>query len=91
MKYNKIKIEYIESKPKIIEDGILYISKKFSTTFHNCPCGCGEVVVIPITISFADGWELFIENDHVSLHPSLLQRFACKSHYYIRKGKIVWC
>lgn len=56
-----------------------------------CPCGCGDV----ISISIAEGrnsWKL--KRDfwgRPSLHPSVWRKAACKSHFWVRKGKIHWC
>ena len=81
---------FVEFIPDVLKEGILYISEKYHTTTHLCPCGCGEKVPIPIDPNFWDNaWILTVNGDKPTLMPSLLQRFACKSHYFITAGKIV--
>jgi hypothetical protein len=39
---------YVDFIPKELDDGILYISKRFQTASHRCCCGCGTKIVTPI-------------------------------------------
>ncbi|MGM0506172.1 MAG: DUF6527 family protein [Bacteroidota bacterium] len=71
-----------------MEDGVIYISLNYDTAIHNCICGCGEQVVTPLSPT---DWRLTYDGESVSLHPSIGNwEFDCKSHYWIRKGKIIW-
>jgi Family of unknown function (DUF6527) len=79
---------FVKSVPRDLEDGILYVSIDFATVMHKCACGCGNQVVTPL--SPAD-WTLSFDGQSISLHPSIGNwSFACRSHYWIRKGRIVW-
>lgn len=72
--------EYI---PENLEFGKLYYSKEFGGLSHLCVCGCGQKTYIPIR----DGeWSVFPNNGKVTITPSLLHRFDCKSHYIITNG-----
>ena len=71
-----------------IPDGVILISEKYETSAHNCPCGCDEKIVIPLG---ENGWEATYKDGRITLNPSLANRTPCKSHYYIRDGKVVWC
>jgi hypothetical protein len=55
-----------------------------------CPCGCGDV----ISISIAQGknsWRLSRDFwGRPSLFPSVWRKAACKSHFWVKKGKIHW-
>lgn len=76
--------------PKEIQEGIIYISEEFSISKHKCPCGCGEVINIPIHEH--RGWTINIVDDKVSFNPSIGNWYLkCKSHYYIKNNKIIWC
>lgn len=88
MRIKTINYKLVEYMPEQLEDGILYISKPYQTAAHKCCCGCGEEVVTPLNIT---DWSVKIENSHVSLHPSIGNwSFACRSHYWIRHGKVHW-
>lgn len=82
-----LKHVYMNNIPdkKHLDEGVVYISRKYDLAIHLCPCGCGEEVVIPIS---KNGWSLTEENGLITLHPSILNRFECKSHYYIRDSKV---
>lgn len=80
--------EFVELAPSTLLPGVLYISERFKTAMHLCPCGCGEKVVTPLSPA---RWLLIRHGDTVSLHPSIGNwGYACHSHYFIRRNKIVW-
>lgn len=80
--------EFVEFIPKNLDEGILYISRRFSTASHLCCCGCGSKVVTPLNPA---KWQLTEHSNGVSLSPSIgLGTFACRSHYWIRNGVVDW-
>ena len=76
-------IKYCPLK-KEMEQGRIYISNEYGTSNHLCLCGCGEECSLPMG---EDGWKHTIENEKITILPSIFQTFACKSHYIITKGK----
>lgn len=80
--------QYVEFIPKDLEEGVLYISKRFRTASHLCCCGCATKVPTPLNVA---KWTLTDHGDTVSLSPSVgLGSLACRSHYWIRGGQIDW-
>jgi hypothetical protein len=80
--------EYVEFMPKTLEEGVLYISKKFRTASHRCCCGCGTKIVTPLRET---EYRLIERGQLVSLHPSIGNwNHPCQSHYWIRDNRIVW-
>ena len=74
--------------PEELEEGVLYISKEYSTAIHLCCCGCKRKVVTPLSPA---GWELTENADTVSLSPSIGNwSFPCQSHYWIINGTVKW-
>lgn len=59
-----------------------------------CPCGCGKEISIRVTSGDPDGhpcWRYeMCEDGTITLSPSILQKFDCKAHFFIRGGKVVW-
>ena len=49
MKIDKLRPEFVEYIPTVLEEGILYISMKYATAVHLCACGCRQKVVTPIS------------------------------------------
>jgi Family of unknown function (DUF6527) len=88
MRVDHIAVERLELAPKQLQQGRLYVSEKYSVAIHLCCCGCGEKVVTPLS---AAEWQVNIRRDRVSLHPSIGNwSMACRSHYWIRDGRVVW-
>jgi hypothetical protein len=81
-----IKHQFTEFIPDDIEKDVLYISTKYKTTRHLCPCGCGGIVDTPLK---PGRWKLIFDGDTISLHPSILFK-ACpnESHYWIKHNKV---
>jgi len=83
-----IQHRYVEFIPKDLDEGVLYISKRFKTTSHLCCCGCGTKVVTPLNPA---KWQLLEHGSTVSLSPSIgLGAFPCRSHYWIRGSNVEW-
>lgn len=88
MKQTQLSPELVEFIPEQLADGVIYISKRYKTAAHKCCCGCGEEVITPLNPT---DWSLRMEGQLVTLHPSIGNwSFTCRSHYWIRKSKIVW-
>ncbi|MGZ8873834.1 MAG: DUF6527 family protein [Halobacteriota archaeon] len=80
--------QFVEFIPEQLEEGVLYISKRYGTAAHKCCCGCGEEVITPLNPT---DWSLRMDGNFVTLHPSIGNwSFACRSHYWIRKSKVIW-
>lgn len=71
-----------------LEEGLLYVSKKYRVASHLCPCGCGSKVITPLGPT---EWS-FQEKKHLpSLYPSIGNwQLPCRSHYWIIDGEIEW-
>lgn len=80
---------FVEGIPKVLEDGVLYISETYGTASHKCACGCGMRVVTPLS---PIDWKVVRETDgSVSVFPSIGNSdYPCESHYWIRGNEIVW-
>ncbi len=80
--------EFIELAPPELQDGVLYVSMRYSTAIHRCCCGCGQKVVTPLSPT---DWELLFDGDSLSLTPSIGNwSFKCQSHYWIKKNRVQW-
>jgi hypothetical protein len=57
-----------------------------------CPCGCGEVVELNLLKQARPCWSEQMHSDGtVSLLPSIWRQQGCRSHFFIRHGRIDWC
>lgn len=88
VKRESIRPEYIEFIPKTLDDGVLYISKRFNTASHLCCCGCGTKIVTPLR---ATDYQLFERGGSVSLKPSIGNwNHPCQAHYWITDSRVIW-
>ncbi|MES2784289.1 MAG: DUF6527 family protein [Pseudomonadota bacterium] len=89
MKIAQFAPRYLDSFPRPLEEGVLYISRKFSMAGHHCACGCGQEVMTPLKPT---QWSLSESpSGDVTLYPSIGNwGFPCRSHYWIRRNKVVW-
>ncbi|WP_374255803.1 DUF6527 family protein [Agromyces sp. C10] len=87
MKLSQMTAQFVDSFPRQLEPGTLYVSARFSTASHSCACGCGREVVTPLSPS---QWMLVLDGE-VSLRPSIGNwALPCQSHYVIDRGRIRW-
>jgi hypothetical protein len=86
---NALRPEFVKLIPDRMDEGVLYISRRYRTASHLCCCGCGLEVVTPLNPA---KWALSEHpNRGVSLMPSIGNwGFPCKSHYYIINNRVSW-
>lgn len=88
MKLDGIRPRFVEFIPDQLDGGVLYISERFRTCSHRCCCGCGEEIVTPLSPA---EWSIRREGNAVSLWPSVGNwDYACRSHYIIRRNRVLW-
>lgn len=78
---------YLELIPEneLLQEGNIYISKKYGCAVHLCLCGCKNLTVTPLG---TDDWQLSEKDGKISLTPSIGNfQFPCKSHYIITNNK----
>lgn len=89
MKINKFKIQFVETVPSELKDGILYICISCNVIVHKCACGCGEKTVTPIDQKY--GWKMNYDGQTITLRPSIGNfSIPCQSHYYITENRVEW-
>jgi hypothetical protein len=81
-------VEFVESAPDQLEESTLYVSMRFATVVHLCACGCGTETVTPLDPT---GYKLIYDGDTITLCPSIGNwQYRCRSHYFIRRNRVVW-
>jgi len=56
-----------------------------------CPCGCKEKIVLPVNYETSPRWSIELKSDGLpTLHPSIWRSKGCKSHFFLKFGKIMW-
>ena len=55
-----------------------------------CPCGCNSLLHMNLMQDEEPYWTFEIDDDKVTIVPSIDRMIGCKSHFFVRSGKIVW-
>ncbi len=57
-----------------------------------CPCGCGEVLELMLIPEARPRWSLSVDGKRrPTLHPSIWRDTGCRSHFWLRNGRVRWC
>lgn len=79
---------FVDEIPEHLRPGVCYITLRYATAAHLCPCGCGHEVTTPLSPT---DWTLTFNGETVSLHPSISNRICPRhSHYWIKQNHIQW-
>jgi hypothetical protein len=88
LKLTTVRHVFVEYRPEKLEEGVVYVSIEFRTAVHHCCCGCGNLVVTPLS---PVKWKLGFDGVSISLSPSIGNwGFPCRSHYWIKDNQVVW-
>lgn len=88
MRHSCLQHRFVEYIPDTLEEGILYVSTEYMIVAHNCCCGCGSEVSLPLSPT---DWRLSFDGKTVSLEPSIGSwSLPCRSHYWITRNQIHW-
>ena len=56
-----------------------------------CPCGCAAELDLSLLPDDHPTWRFSSDRQgRATLHPSVWRKIGCKSHFFLRGGKIVW-
>lgn len=56
-----------------------------------CPCGCGQRIELPLLAEVKPRWNIRVDQlNRPTLSPSVWLRDGCRSHFFVKNGRIVW-
>jgi len=56
-----------------------------------CPCECGEIIKLSTLPEGRPRWTVAIHvNGTVTIHPSIRRTVGCRSHFFLRRGQVIW-
>lgn len=93
----KKKLHYVkvEELPDDFDADKIYLlgeAKYMWSVAMKCPCGCGETLQMNLLPETRPRWDVSTHwNRTVTLHPSVWRKVGCRSHFFLKKGRIVWC
>lgn len=86
-------IEDLEEQPNEyqVKDNIIYYigskDNKWCIIFK-CPCGCRSIIYLNSLKRARPYWQLKVQD--VSISPSINRVIGCKSHFFIKKHRVIW-
>jgi hypothetical protein len=58
----------------------------------HCPCGCGRTIELLVVQGVAPRWDLHVDDRGLpTLEPSVFLQTGCRSHFWLRQGRVQWC
>ena len=89
----RVRSRRVEELPDALEAGILYIvgeGPHLWLVAMICPCGCRDIIKLSLLPESQSYWSLIVHRDRkVTLWPSVARLVGCRSHFSIRKSRIV--
>lgn len=85
--------ELVEDPPDKLDAGTVYLvadgGPPWSAVFV-CPCGCKERISLSLIPRDRPSWRATTNKDGITLHPSIWRQKGCRSHFFIRGGRVLW-
>lgn len=89
------KYKIVNELPEILKDRVIYIQSNLEYHWQMvmlCPCGCKNLLHMNLMSDYQPYWKYEIDKkDAITVYPSVHRIIGCESHFFIRKGKIIWC
>lgn len=80
--------------PDMLEPKCVYLVGDDSIPWFTvllCPCGCGAFIHLSLLNNDQPRWRAKRHlTGTVTLKPSILRKGGCRSHFFVRRGRIVW-
>ena len=81
--------------PDDVRRGTLYIAGEHGHLWcavMQCPCECGALIWLSLTPDGRPRWKIIRHSSRtVSVMPSIRRTLGCRSHFFVRRGRVVWC
>jgi len=84
----------VDDVPDKLDNRIIYIIENEGYYWQAamvCPCGCNKILHMNLINDYHPSWKFEINKRKIiTLQPSINRMVGCKSHFFIRKGRIIW-
>lgn len=80
--------------PDVVKDRTLHLvgeRNSYWLAIMKCPCGCGAIIQLPMSGLQGPRWSVSGTKSAPTLTPSVHRTQGCRSHFFLRQGRIVWC
>lgn len=91
---NRFRSVTVDDLPDLLQPHHFYVigSGALWSAVFLCPCGCAEVIHLSLLPDDSPSWSLTFDRDGLpTLYPSVWRTQGCRSHFFLRRGSVVWC
>jgi len=89
------KTSFAEDLPDEFAENTLHVAGEHGNYWcaaMRCPCGCGALIHMSLLAEDDPSWRLRVDRGgRPSLTPSVWRTSGCRSHFFLRAGRIEWC
>lgn len=92
--WNKYTVRSVDDIPDYPAPRIIYTIGSIEDSwllFFRCPCRCGKDIYLNLLEDDSPRWSFRITDRRISIAPSVHGLKGCKSHFWIKKGRVIWC
>lgn len=85
---------FVDDVPDRVKSGRVYLVGNqgyYWQVVMICPCGCAQLLYMNLMEDYNPYWKYKIHGKTISLSPSVNRIVGCKSHFFLKNGKIEWC
>ncbi len=90
---NNFSFQFTNDIPeKVAQNKILIIGEpeNYWLVILKCPCGCKNIIHLNLLKEARPCWTFLVNKKKISLKPSIWRKTGCKSHFFIKNGKVKW-
>lgn len=82
------RFQEVDELPKRLKERQIYVEGDWTAAFL-CPCGCNDKIELNLINDTYPCWQI-VDNKIATISPSINKKDGCRSHFFIRKGEVVW-
>ncbi len=85
---------FVEDEPEPLVTSRVYFVGGAEPAYASlaCPCGCGTALRVNLRPEAEPYWTWDVQRDGaVTLSPSVWRKGGCRSHFFVRRGRVEWC
>lgn len=90
-----LKVCTVDDLPKTLNSSKLYVVGEGEYQWYAamlCPCNCRAILYMNLSPDDYPEWSLSTDiHGNATLKPSIWRKVGCKSHFWLRDGKVYWC
>lgn len=91
---SRYRVVHSDEEPDELEPMLVYAIGEGAHLWHVallCPCGCDAKIQLNALADASPRWTLIEREGLPTIRPSVWRKVGCRSHFFIRDGRVDWC